>query len=152
MNAPTGNFREDPDYAAGRALCLANGSLPIEASASLMRGYLDALAPRQLDGSKANGPGMREPFTARPQFIGPTNTPKPARPPKGNDNAILMGIPCLLSVVGRDGKLLRFQEIKRRYAQAIVDYCGGNLTMAARLLGERTSNIKRVLAKKQRRT
>ena len=43
-------------------------------------------------------------------------------------------------------------ELKRRYALAVVEYCGGNVMMAARLMGEHTSNIKRILEKQPRRT
>lgn len=141
MNAPTGNFRDHPDYKAGAALCAANGSLPIEASAPLMRGYLDALPARQLDRSKANGPGDREPFTE----------PAPGKP-LGNDREILAAIPTTVSITDAKGELLGLADLKHRYLHHVVKHCGGNVSMAARLLGEHRRTIERMLEKRRSRT
>lgn len=136
MNAPlpSGDFRSDPDYAAGQALHANGEALPVPASTALTRGYLDAMEPRECpDALWANGPGMREPFTERVK-------PGPPR----LDEDYQRRAPRSIDTFGHDGKLLTPAALRDQYVKRIIEHCGGNVAMAARLLQLSRRSIDRI--------
>lgn len=146
MNAPvpfpSGDFRSDPDYAAGQALHDTGGQLPIQASTALMRGFLDAMEPKERpDALWANGPGMREPFTQRAADMAP-------KKPKTDDEC-LRALPPVIPSMDDDGTPLTLREMYLRYLRIVVECCGGNVSRAARILGEHRQTLQRIMASKE---